>query len=135
MMTQQVRVCSYTWWAWVVVTAAILAAQADTQEAISQQVGLVAQLKHIVSELSSRRPAAQKTMLLQAMLAETGAPGWHNFHEVRVACGPPGLLGSAQEKLEQVFCKGPGRHGRGARFLWLIIAIAGHKQGDYPLRL
>jgi hypothetical protein len=42
--------------------------------AISQQVGLVAQLKHIVSELSSRRPAAQKTMLLQAMLAENGAP-------------------------------------------------------------
>ena len=42
--------------------------------AISQQVGLVAQLKHIVSELSSRRPAAQKTMLLQAMLAENGEP-------------------------------------------------------------
>ena len=49
-------------------------AQEDTQVAISQQVGLVAQLKHIVSELSSRRPAAQKTMLLQAMLAENGTP-------------------------------------------------------------
>ena len=51
------------------------AAQEDTQVAISAQVGLVAQLKHIVSELSSRRPAAQKTMLLQAMLAANGALG------------------------------------------------------------
>ncbi len=68
-------------------TAAILAAQADTQVAISQQVGLVAQLKHIVSELSSRRPAAQKTMLLQALLAENGAAGWHNLREARVALG------------------------------------------------
>ena len=47
------------------------------REAISQQVAMVAQLRHIVSELAAtRRPAAQKAAHLRALVSEHGAPPW-----------------------------------------------------------
>ena len=48
--------------------------QEDVRDAISRQVAMVAQLRHIVTELAATRsPAAQKAAHLRVMVSEHGA--------------------------------------------------------------